>query len=134
MGESKDRQLSEIEQRAALKARQQARTSPRILDQFARPLQIGDGILLAQTEPMAIVWRVRQMGPAPEPAHAGMAWVEVATITKVLMPMGMPTPGVVLGMLAPEAQGEAEHNGAGPAPGKTASGIILSDPDGMSDR
>lgn len=101
MSESKVRELSEIEARAALKARQAARPAgPRLLDQFGRPIGVGDGVLLSQTEPMAVVWRVRELTPATEPDYVGRIWVDVVTRTRVLMPAGVPTPGVVLGTLA----------------------------------
>lgn len=137
MGEAKIRSLHAVEQRAALTAAEQRRS--RIKDRFGRGLEIGDGVLLGQTNPHDVVWRIEQMTPAVGPnLPPGAVTVDMVARTRVLFAPGMESSFVTLVLPEPGEPPAKELGEPGPtpppAPGVTSSGIILSDPDGQSER
>jgi hypothetical protein len=137
MSESKVREQAAIDARAKLKAANTRQAShqpaePKVIDAFGRRIALGDGILVGETTPMNTIWRVQQFTHATEPQFAGGVWVDVVSISRVLVQANVPNGTVVLALLAPE---QAQDTPAGtPAAGATPSGIILSDPDRLSER
>ena len=150
MGEAKQRQLSEIERRKQLlDAAQRRPAGPRILDAFDRPVAAGDVVLLSETAPMNTPWRVVQVIPATEPQlPRDTVWLQCVCQTRVLvhrtrnphLVLAMPgQPAEALGEGVPEQpqapeQAPEQAPAAEPGAARTPSGIILSDPDGMSER
>lgn len=140
MGEAKQRALSEIEQRAALKAAEQRRS--RIRDKFGRGIEPGDAVMLCQANATDILWRVMQVTPATEPQAQGGYWADVMATTRVLFRPGMPSDYVILLVPAPKALDTGDRGDGGDTPDtsqppgeiKSPGGIILSDPDRTSER
>lgn len=134
MSEHKVRELRAIEERARFAAAAKRPVQgPVVRDGFTRQVQVGDGVLLSETEPMNVLWRITKMTPANEQKYPGAVWIDVMAQTRVLCAGNVPNPPMVLVVLAEEEQ-QQEPPPDAPAPGRTPSGIILSDPDGMSER
>jgi hypothetical protein len=131
MSESKVREFKAVEARAQLRdaTQRQVHDGPRILDAFGRVVQVDDGILLAETSPMSVVWRVTALTPATERQHQGGVWMDLQAGMRVLVGPNVANPSVVLGILRKESAAPDA-----PGAGQTAGGIILSDPDGLSER
>lgn len=138
MGEARQKTLSEIEARAALLKAAQRRS--RIRDRFDRPLLVGDAVMLSQATPQDTVWRIVDVRPSANPRMPGTL-ATISAQVEVLFEPGAPSPYVVL--LVPAAEQPAEKpDGEEPAGGETTApgparspgGIILSDPDRMSER
>lgn len=134
MSESKVREFKAIEERARFAAKRKS-SGPKVLDRFGRQVIVDDGILLAQTQPMEVLWRVLKMTPATEPDYQGGVWLDVIATTRVLAGANIPNPPMILGHLAPEEEAPGDNNSlehnAPPAAGVSPGGIILSDPDGL---
>lgn len=134
MSESKVREFKAIEARAALRAANTRKVEgPRVLDGFGRRITVDDGLFLTEAQPMNVIWRVSAITPATEPKYQGGAWLDVVSTTRVLMMPNLPNTHAVLVALAPEPEQE-EKPAETPGAAVTPSGIILSDPDGMSER
>lgn len=143
MGESKIKEFKAVEGRAALIAAAQRRS--RIRDRFGRGVEPGDVVMLAQANATDIMWRVMQVTPATEPQAQGGYWADVMATTRVLFRPGMSADYVILLVPAQETEptpdtadtADTPDTAQGPqAPREARSpgGIILSDPDGQSER
>lgn len=127
MGEAKHKDIASIEGRAALKAAQAK--AAKVRDKFGRGVHVGDGVLLAQTQPTEVVWRIVKETPATEPQFQGGIWLDVVATTRVLCPPLRPSDNMILVIPAEPAEKSAEDAGTPPAPARSPGGIILSDPD-----
>lgn len=120
--------IASIERRAALTAA--AKRSGPLRDKFQRTVVEGDGVLLAQTQPTEVVWRVQRVTPATEREYAGAVWVDVVATTRVLCPERLPSDNMILVIpveppTEERAAGGERETHAPPAPGRTASGLYV---------
>ena len=117
--------MESIERRAAL--REAAKRMGPLRDKFTRTVVEGDGVLLAQTQPTEVVWRVGRITPCTERQYAGHVWVDVVATTRVLCPERLPSDNMILVIVnepmspaAPPADGNKP-----PGPAVTPSGLII---------
>lgn len=110
-------------------------------DRFGRMIQAGDIVLSPAMAAAGLPFQIVAVTPAAEPGlPPGSAWLELQCRSRILVQGGVPMEDVLLlmpGKEQAEDGGETtpEARDAGkPGEARTPGGIILSDPDGMSER
>lgn len=140
MGQAKDRETAAIDGRELFGKVQKTRRSP-IRDRFGRALEEGDVILSPGLVAMGVPFQIAQIVPATGPQMPpGSYWLDVTCRSRILVQAGISMDDVLLLMPKQEApkpdEGKPTDAMDADKPGelKTPGGIILSDPDGMSER
>jgi hypothetical protein len=140
MGEAKNKENAAIDGRELFGKVQQKRRSP-YRDRFGRMIQEGDVIMSPGLLAAGLPMQIRQIVPATGPnMPPGAAWLDVHCRSRILVQPGIPMEDILLLIPAQEAAAETEQKPADamdagkPGEIRTPSGIILSDPDGRSER
>ena len=138
MGEAKNRENAALDSRA-LFGKIAARRS-RIRDRFGRAIEEGDVILSPGLQASGLPFVVQAIvADTRAQAPPGTFWLDVHCRSRILVQAGIPMDDVLLLLPkiaeAEEAERPTDAMDAGkPGEARSPGGIILSDPDGMSER